>query len=872
MAEQDNIAMNNEEPSLLDQVVQRIQNFLESVRAEEQQVDRDMAQHLLEMANGNLDVAESLYYDDYFANLEQQGRGNNNNRRAAAAEADSPRRVRRRLERELEQANYNQNNQDDDDESVESINQEEEENEDQGHDDNDNELALPVRDDASSSSSDDESESSNNDNHDDDDENNNGEAGAAVSDDEGPRARRRPRRRRIRIHQDNDNNNDGPLLRNISIEASAGPEQDAGPPPPYFNPGQQVFVKTEEKHQDDDDDDIGDDFFSDFDYIFQDGSSTTSSSKPPVLLLWGDLVAKHKAEYDSNNEASNNALPQGSNVVAQDEDDDDDEDEGGTPKPEIPKEGIPKTWLRAGFKPSKCGTGLITEPPDEKETSLSRWRQSGSRNIAPPPYHCLGVTALLSVVTALMYSGASIQGSEVNCNAARTPLADLPEQDRKHEFDGRLIDALSALVWIAAQASLERKKRALAKRKLVSSNSDEEKSRQQAIQRKLQLIPTCRFDKDSGTGDGKIVEGRQVKIATSLTRMEDIRAYVVSTLRSFTKKGGCALFLETIICIHGETCVERMVRNARRKAGLEAKDVLIECHCEARQKKLSQASSPTFGASITTEPREEPVPLDHTCISTELISLLLTGEVRATLQNWSTGSLNIGVLSGSAEHVDGRLLRPEKPVWIIQGDTCYSVAWLDGNKEHYKAVCRGDCAGTLTHWNPWFGHRHKSTMRLLAARGEWKPPVLSKQNSAESEKKTVTASILARRKEQLSHVVSSDEQENVAATRITREEIDQVQINPEDEELYPGNYRQWRFHMGRPPAVKTEEDVKVGLASSSYEKEHVHWIPYFRLNEHQQQVVAMKVSPAIKRILWTRWPGATIDRFSPEDDETPPAV
>ena len=143
-----------------------------------------------------------------------------------------------------------------------------------------------------------------------------------------------------------------------------------------------------------------------------------------------------------------------------------------TPKPEIPKEGIPKTWLRAGFKPSKCGTGLITEPPDDEETSLTRWRQSGSRNIAPPPYHCLGVTALLSVVTAIMYSGASIQGSEVNCNAARKPFADLSEQERKHEFDGRLVDALSSLVWIAAKASLERKKRALAKRKLVSSNGD----------------------------------------------------------------------------------------------------------------------------------------------------------------------------------------------------------------------------------------------------------------------------------------------------------------------------------------------------------------------------------------------------------------
>ena len=102
--------------------------------------------------------------------------------------------------------------------------------------------------------------------------------------------------------------------------------------------------------------------------------------------------------------------------------------------------------------------------------------------------------------------------------------------------------------------------------------------------------------------------------------------------------------------------------------------------------------------------------------------------VHADLQKWSTGPLNVGILTDSADQVDSRLLRPEKPVWIIRGDTCYSVAWFDGNKEHFEAVSRGAYAGTLTHWNPWFGHRHKSTMRLLAARGEWKPPVFSKAN------------------------------------------------------------------------------------------------------------------------------------------------
>jgi hypothetical protein len=37
-------------------------------------------------------------------------------------------------------------------------------------------------------------------------------------------------------------------------------------------------------------------------------------------------------------------------------------------------------------------------------------------------------------------------------------------------------------------------------------------------------------------------------------------------------------------------------------------------------------------------------------------------------------------------------------------------------------------------------------------------------------------------------------------------------------------------------------------------------------------VVEMKISPKINQILWTRWPGATIDRFTPEEDEEHPVV
>jgi hypothetical protein len=480
------------------------------------------------------------------------------------------------------------------------------------------------------------------------------------------------------------------------------------------------------------------------------------------------------------------------------------------------------------------------------------------------------LTALLSVVTALIYSGASIQGPTVNCNAARQPFAELSESERKREFDSRLVDALSSLLFIAAQASVDRKKRTLAKNPrlmLPPDAGDGDKRRQQSLRRKLRLCPTCRWLDDIGTGDGRIPEGQTVQITSSYTSIEDIRSYVVSTLRSFTNRGGCALFLETIIRIHGKSCVERMLRCARRKASMPEKKALIECVCV--QKKLQQISAPSDGASNqwTAEP------VDHSCASIELISLLLTGEVHSTFQGWSTAGLGIGILSNKQGEVGRQLMRPEKPVWVLRGDTCYSVVWLDGSKEESKNIARTDRPGTvfrLSHWHCWFGDRHinKSGMRVITARGEWTPPVSSTAEADSSNKKTVTEQILARRRER-SHVVSSDEQgeddEATSESHITKEEIDRVKVHPDDEKYYPKNYRQWRFDMGKANPDKVDMDMKMGPVGVDRE----HWTPYFRLNNRQRMVVEMKVSPKINRILWTRWPGATIDRFTPDGEEPP---
>jgi hypothetical protein len=103
--------------------------------------------------------------------------------------------------------------------------------------------------------------------------------------------------------------------------------------------------------------------------------------------------------------------------------------------------------------------------------------------------------------------------------------------------------------------------------------------------------PTCSWEVDPTTGEIRLQEGRDadrnIHIATSYTNIEDLRPYVVSNT-SFNSSGGCALFLETILRIHGWGAVVRMVRSARRKANLPAQTEksLIECTCVERHKYL----------------------------------------------------------------------------------------------------------------------------------------------------------------------------------------------------------------------------------------------------------------------------------------------
>ena len=827
---------NDEEGSLLEQLMSRIRSFLSGEGLPDASVSEEQAQRLLEASAGDLDLASSLYWDDYFATIASRRDGR---RPAEGNEGESPRRVRRRLEEPQE----NDEDMDQDEDAGEPPVDEAAEPPDVHHpEDPPADRRVAWADNVES---------------------------VSVSDDEGPvgsgvrRQLRSSRRRNHRIR-----NVPVPVLRNMPLPDIAAP-----PGPPIRSISDTVDQLKEESagpndHKTTTNDDNGasdEDCLSDNDWIFED-EGTTSPVLPPVAVLWGAPPQASNSSRDSDD--NNNDPPEAGvggnlqNVVAEDDDGDD--------EAPAPQTGMPRTWVHAGFTMSSCGTGLIAKPPPDEEVSHFQWRQSqnyGSRNIAPPPYHCRGMTALLSVVTALMYSGASIQGTTVNCSAARTPFAELTEKERKSEFDSRLADALAALLLVAANASVKRKKRALAKRRPQepAGTGDAETLRKQTLQRRLRLVPTCRWEDDTGTGDATFPEGQTIQIATSYTSIDEIPSYVLSTMRSFTKKGGCALFLETIIRIHGSTCVERMLRRSRRDVSKPECNALIDCACEERQKKLQQQPPPTKAS--------EALPLDHSCTSIELVSLLLTGEVRSSFHGWSAGDLGIGILSNKRGEIGRQLRRPETPVWILRGDTSYSLVWLDGCKEESSIIAKLDPPETvfrLAHWQCWFGERHKSGLRVITARGKWEPPTLSKMASVDDTKKGgIVEGILERRRtEHQSPVVSCDEQGEEEETNgesvITREEIDRVKVHPDDEQLYPNKYRQWRFDMGRSPADMSD-DLKLGPVGG--EKEH--WTPHFRLNRRQQLIVEMKLSPKINHILWTRWPGATIDMFTPENEEPP---
>jgi hypothetical protein len=498
------------------------------------------------------------------------------------------------------------------------------------------------------------------------------------------------------------------------------------------------------KHSMDDDDD-DQDYISDSEWLHEHEESG-GTIQDPLEALWGKGRKPSLEETENANPApaaGENAAE--GNVVA---------DEEADEHPPKNASGIPHSWLSASFSLTAEGGGLALKPPKPEDIDFFTWRQQQNqqRRGVPPPHHCKAITAILAIVNATLLTGASIQGNEVNCTKAQTPFAELTEEQRKGQFESRLTDALAALIFIAAKASLVRKQRAIAKAKAEQASEDkddddddyefedsdvekdEREIKFQKMKRRLNVIPTCTWEDDPTAGMPQALDGpshRNVQVAASLTNIQDIRLYVLSTIREFMAPGGVALLLETILRIHGTGVIARMMERAKKEQSKAASSTiatnsLICCTCEERQKKILEKNPLPPSARNDPSRLVDTTPPGHECISKELMSLLLTGRVESSWKGWSTKGLEVGILSNTPGQVGWQLARPEQPVWILQGETCYSVLYVedcigaDRNK-----VSKLDTSGAVlefAHWNCWYGQRNKSNLRLIMAAEKWNPP------------------------------------------------------------------------------------------------------------------------------------------------------
>ena len=269
--------------------------------------------------------------------------------------------------------------------------------------------------------------------------------------------------------------------------------------------------------------------------------------------------------------------------------------------------------------------------PEPVDTELARLKSiqsvkypRGTSSIAPPlpPYHCGGITAILSIVTpALLYTGASIQGKEVNCSSCqKKPFADLSLDERKRQFPERLADALSSLLFIAAKDStkarltmledieekLQLKRKRLKKHKIAIVDTydsdevsdfdgkdlpdeDKELEMKQLMKNRTKLCSVCHWEVDTN-GDLKVPLDQLIdnddllRFSITLTNSKDLRSFVWANMGSFMGPGGCALFLETVVNIHGIPRLTRILSQLKGSVSEEKNRPFIRCSCEDRVK------------------------------------------------------------------------------------------------------------------------------------------------------------------------------------------------------------------------------------------------------------------------------------------------
>ena len=85
------------------------------------------------------------------------------------------------------------------------------------------------------------------------------------------------------------------------------------------------------------------------------------------------------------------------------------------------------------------------------------------------------------------------------------------------------------------------------------------------------LCQICRWDESGDNTDVEPLDKDPLKMQVSLTNRRDLKSFIVANLRSFMAPGKCALFLETVMHIHGLPRLHRMLCEAR---GIGCKNTL----------------------------------------------------------------------------------------------------------------------------------------------------------------------------------------------------------------------------------------------------------------------------------------------------------
>jgi hypothetical protein len=388
------------------------------------------------------------------------------------------------------------------------------------------------------------------------------------------------------------------------------------------------------------------------------------------------------------------------------------------------------------------------------------------------------------------------------------------------------------------------------------------------LQRRTRACNVCWWETDATNGNATIFpEGRipkDVNIKVSSTNIHDIKSYVKTNLRSFKEPGGCALLLETILHCHGPNTSLYTTHSFSNGTTFGGAKAILNCKFDESLKAIEARVKDKSGDFLIS-------PEDTDCMTVELLSLLLCGNVHYNYNGWSADMFGIGLLHMSTHgqnKLNTRLLRPIKPVWICLGELGYSTLFLN-TSENVGGSKSIDIPGNvlnLSHWNCWSGERvgfrvitslHGAEPNRPSCQNQPVRIPTSSSSESEEEGRSITTSISSRMHHELKRDAAMLCGNSPGIISITDNELQSVKFHPEDKKYYPGQYRRWRFNFdGNGNTLTSFSSVNDGREDN--------WIPFYRLQGRQRLIVEMKVAPKICNIVRTRWPMAIVRDFLPE--------